>query len=392
MKTKFLASTVMMAALFLIGCTSGPEKAMNKAAEAIEKKDPKAFAEVVQLEMAGAFHQAFRFRGKIKPEKTFTGEPTTNIAAAVIRVASQQDRSWGENMSQLIATGKILVLMGKGHYESYPWNPASLRSASIKEAEGGAIAVVDLPNGLRRWFCLVEKDDSWKIFAVAPDEELATYSVSKEVGSHLNASIAGFKAQEEDKRKKQIAKYKAYDAHLENVAAYKAEVEKEYVRLKSIQQKKLKSLEVRNLKTHVEQNKRGSGVYYDLFIKADIFNGLPHQVKRASFDLVLVKDPNNKEELGSINLAYRDKISPQNTLKKKWHVNLGKTRKDIFDKLKSGEYQIAIVPYKIRTTEESISSHVSRATIEGRLLSERPRAMMMFKPTGYDKWKAEQES
>lgn len=171
------------ALVILAACTtSGPQKALDEMAAALEKKDGAAFLAKMDLK-AYTDNQVKTFVGKsdilsglnelgqqFGLSEIFGGGNLDSLVGNVLDVEGKIR----EEFRTGVDTGSLPAQCAKATNPDCPWTPAALRSAAVTElGPDAAIASVTTAANIKSWLVLRRTGQNWLVTGRAPLESEA---------------------------------------------------------------------------------------------------------------------------------------------------------------------------------------------------------------------------
>ena len=196
-----LACCALMA-LVLLGCdgASGPQKALNNLAKALDDNDSKAFLAGMDMKAYAENHirnmaaddPALRALGSLG--RLFRLGNVDQLLAGALDMQAQMEADFTRGVS----TGELMARCRTDETPECPWVPEALRDAKIVEVGAeAAIAKITTPARLTSWLALRKQGERWLVVGRAALEQTA----------RQYALAAG--AQEQDKAQEQGQQEKA---------------------------------------------------------------------------------------------------------------------------------------------------------------------------------------
>ena len=175
---KSLAFCVLLFAIFLGGCQSGTpqQKLLDKAASALDGKNPAEFLDCIDLS-AYAANQVRNLTnndavlGTLNKWSNQLGVGRLdNIIDNVMDVGGKIR----QELTEGVASGQIMAQCARALTPDCPWSPSALKNAKIVDlSQDAAIAQVTTPANITSWLAMRKIDGAWKIVGRAPMESAA---------------------------------------------------------------------------------------------------------------------------------------------------------------------------------------------------------------------------
>jgi hypothetical protein len=363
--------------LITAGCSSGPEKAINTAANALKNKDSEAFSSAVDIK---SYLEISLTEQKEAYRKAMGSILGSNAASQAMQFADSllpqnQINAAVNNFKQTIETGQLSILCQQSKTPDCPWVYESLEKAEVKEiGSNSAIASVDTPNGLRQWLSVRKYNDGWKIMAVSSSQNDAKYKASDERFSAIQEAI-------EKKKEKLIQTYKMYKIESDE---FNKEVEK---RKKARDEKEAKTKAIyaniifSDVKISVEKGKPKfeNKEKYLYNISTLIENKNTGEVTNYEIKTIL-KQGDIIVDSFSFNAGYNDELLPHQKYLKKWKIWSNSLTPEAAQKINDGTYSAVM--------------SIEGLWMDGRLVDNLDTEPYMFgptKPNGYDEWAQSQK-
>ena len=164
-------------AAFLVGCTAtGPQKALDDLAQAMDKNNGQAFLAGIDMDAYAANYVS---------NMTNNDEALSSINAIgqmfglgnlddLIGSIVDMRKRLSDQFNREIATGELMAKCRQADTPNCPWVPQSLRDARIVEiGQDAAIAQVTTPARLTSWLALRKIDGKWLVVGQAAMESTA---------------------------------------------------------------------------------------------------------------------------------------------------------------------------------------------------------------------------
>lgn len=178
---------IVMMILILGACSaSGPEKALDKLATALEKNDNAAF--LAGIDMAA-------FTDNYLRDLTSSDEALSSLNALgnmlglgsldqlINSVVDMRERL-RQQFERGVASGELMARCRTTDKPDCPWVPQSLRDATVVEIDANAaIAKVTTPTRLTSWLALRKFGNDWKVVGMAILESAARSMAQKAAGT-----------------------------------------------------------------------------------------------------------------------------------------------------------------------------------------------------------------
>lgn len=194
------------AALLLLACTaSGPQKALNDLAEAMEKNNSQAFLAGIDMNDYAANYIRSMTDGSEAVNTLNTlgkmfglgnlNELIGNFDELFGNIVDMRKRISGQ-FNRGVASGELMAQCRQADTPDCPWVPQSLRNARIVEiGQNAAIAQVTTPARLTSWLALRNIDGKWLVVGQAVMEatarEFATGANKTRQGGQTGAPATG---------------------------------------------------------------------------------------------------------------------------------------------------------------------------------------------------------
>lgn len=164
-------SALFFLCAFLLSCSStGPKSALDHLATALENNNPSAFIGQFDMQAYAKNEIANMTRNDnalnvINSFGKLLGLGNVDdLISSIVDVKSQLDA----NFTRQVVSGELVAQCRVATTPDCPWEPASLRSASVIEINPqAAIAKVTTPARLTSWICLHKIDDKWLVVGKA---------------------------------------------------------------------------------------------------------------------------------------------------------------------------------------------------------------------------------
>lgn len=378
---------------FAMGCSSGPEKAINAAAEAIKNKDPEAFEKAVDIKTYFEISQSEQMAAQKQAMSAILGSAFANksMKYANSMLPPQTVDKAVKDFKEIISTGQITLMCQQSKKPDCPWLAESLEKAATQETgSNSAVASVDTPNGLRQWLAIRKYEDAWKIMGVTSTEERAKYLASdKRIADIQKAKEeAERKAKEEaarrerERERRQIAIYKNYEKQLEDYSVLKEKAEATRNKSNELASKIIFTDFKANATT---KGNHGEGIVLEM--RASIKNT---NEKRASNYTIKFNVLDGDNSVHSFSYRHhRAELPPHQKLNKSWKFWIPEISSDKAQYINQGKYRIVpSVIYAIIGRGELKISDNDRDLLDWTTLS--LLRNIPQKPKGYDEWKSQQ--
>lgn len=168
---------LICSALVLAGCTtSGPQKALDNLADALEENNPQAF--LAQIDMQAYAASSMRsltagneIAGVLNSVTQSLGLGNLdNLIGSFVDMRAQIT----EQFTQGVASGEMMADCRVATSPSCPWVPDSLRGAQIIQiSSDAAVARVTTPARITSWLALRKIGEKWLITGKAVLEKTA---------------------------------------------------------------------------------------------------------------------------------------------------------------------------------------------------------------------------
>lgn len=164
-------------AFMLLGCNeSGPQKALNQTAKALDEHNAQAF--LAQLDM-GAYADNY-IRSLAGSDQTLNSLNALgqmfgignldNLIGSIVDMKARLS----EQFNRGVASGEMMAECRTSTTADCPWVPQSLREAQVVELSStAAIAKVTTPERLVCWIALRKSGEAWRIVGQAVMEDRA---------------------------------------------------------------------------------------------------------------------------------------------------------------------------------------------------------------------------
>lgn len=172
---KYVSVCVLLAAMLLGGCQSGTpkQKLLDRAASALDKKNPAEFLDCIELS-AYAANQVRNMTNNDAVLDTLNKWGNQlgvggldNIIGNVMDVSGKIR----QELTEGVASGQIMAQCARVLTPDCPWSPSALKKAKIVDlGKDAAIAQVTTPANITSWLALRKIDGAWKIVGRAPME------------------------------------------------------------------------------------------------------------------------------------------------------------------------------------------------------------------------------
>lgn len=171
-------------ALPLLACmATGPEKALNTLANALETKDSALFL----AQMDGRQYAATEIRTKTAQSRGLSALDSVgrqlglggveDVLGSIVDMEADVRRTFTRGVD----TGELEAQCRVRTTADCPWVAASLRAASITEINAtAAVARVTTPAGITSWLALNKRGEQWLITGKAPSEALARAAATRQ--------------------------------------------------------------------------------------------------------------------------------------------------------------------------------------------------------------------
>jgi hypothetical protein len=164
--------------LLLAACIgSDPGKTLHAVASSLERKDSAAFLAHMDTKRYAAAFMDNLTQGNpaLKALDNAAGKLFgVGVADVVNSMASVEEQLVGD-FKKRVPTGELVNECSQAASTGCPWEPASLRSAKIKElVPDAAVAHVTVPGNVATWIALAKIGGEWKVVGLSPREEFAT--------------------------------------------------------------------------------------------------------------------------------------------------------------------------------------------------------------------------
>ncbi len=163
--------------LLLAACvTSGPQKALDEVADAMEKNNGAAFLSHIDMQAFAANHiknltQNDNALSSINAIGQMFG--LGSLDDLIGNVINMQARLSTE-LNQGVSSGELMAECRKSDTPNCPWVPQSLRKARVVElGPNSAIAQVTTPTSLTSWLAMKKINNQWLIVGQAILESTA---------------------------------------------------------------------------------------------------------------------------------------------------------------------------------------------------------------------------
>lgn len=165
MYKKFLA--LGLGIICLIGCTSsGPQKALDSMAEAMEKNMPGQFLAEIDLPvyannyMKNLTSNDGALNSLNELSNLFGLGNIGNLINSFVDIQAKLKQEFERG----VASGELMAQCARADTPDCPWVPQSLRNAQIiKINDKAAIAKITTPAKLTSWLALQEKNNKWLV-------------------------------------------------------------------------------------------------------------------------------------------------------------------------------------------------------------------------------------
>lgn len=181
---KYMWKCVFCLLFFLAGCTaSGPQKALDEMASAMENNNPAAFMYHLNMKEFAANYTADLANtddalGALNSLGNLFGIGNLDeFIGSIINFQSQLEQRFERG----VASGELMIQCRKSETPDCPWVPQSLRDAKIIEIDqNAAIAKITTPAKLTSWLAMRKFGEQWKVVGNAVLESTARkYAVGK---------------------------------------------------------------------------------------------------------------------------------------------------------------------------------------------------------------------
>lgn len=159
--------TLGLGIICLIACTaSGPQKALDNMADAMEKNMPSQFLAHIDMP-AYANNYVKNLTGKdgvLNPLNELSNMFGLGNIDNLINSFVDIQNKFKQDFERGVSSGELMAQCRQATTPDCPWVPQSLRDAQIiKINDKAAIAKVTTPSKLTSWLALQEKDNKWLV-------------------------------------------------------------------------------------------------------------------------------------------------------------------------------------------------------------------------------------
>lgn len=169
---------VLGLAFLLAACqTSGPQKTLNAAAQALTEKNSQNFMAQIDMD-AFASHELVNlkqdnsllsFAGDLGALFGF-GNRMDQWLESAMDLKSQYTRTF----TRMVSSGELVAQCTRSQSPDCPWEPGALKKAKVVEIDDtAAVAQVTTPANMTSWLALRKEGDTWYIVGKAVLEEQA---------------------------------------------------------------------------------------------------------------------------------------------------------------------------------------------------------------------------
>lgn len=375
---------ILLLLLFLClasGCSSGPEKAVSIAAEALKNKDSEAFSTAVDiksyLEIAMTEEKAAYRRAMGSILGSNLAEQAMRFANNILPQAQINDAVKG--FKQTVDTGQISLLCQQSQNPDCPWVYESLRNAKVKEVgDNSAVASVDTPNGIRQWLAIRRYDDNWKIMAVCSTEGDAKYKASDERLAAIQNAVEKIKSI-------QIETYKQYEDRLNEHKNEQKRIENEKKEAIAKAQSILSNITFSDVKSSVTKEKKKYQNKDNFLFSMSTLVENKNDGKVSNYKIkVDLKVEDVIVDSFAFNPGNSSDLAAHQKYSKQWSIWVDSLTEDVANKVNDGSC-LAVPSIEIAWFDGQIINPdgVGFGVLNSALAP-------LMKPDGYDEWKQQQ--
>lgn len=172
----FLLVAALLAALLTACFASGPQKALNSLAEALNKNDSAAFLAQLDLKTFAAN----QIKNLTREDQALSSLDSLgrmlglggmdDLLGSVLNMENRLQSQYTRGVS----TGEMMAQCREARTPDCPWVPESLKQAQVTElSDTAAVAKVTTPAKMTSWLALRKKGDRWLVVGQAILESTA---------------------------------------------------------------------------------------------------------------------------------------------------------------------------------------------------------------------------
>lgn len=185
----FLLVAALLAALLTACFASGPQKALNSLAEALNKNDSAAFLAQLDLKTFAAN----QIKNLTREDQALSSLDSLgrmlglggmdDLLGSVLNMENRLQSQYTRGVS----TGEMMAQCREARTPDCPWVPESLKQAQVTElSDTAAVAKVTTPAKMTSWLALRKKGDRWLVVGQAILE-----STAKAYATDVSAPLTG---------------------------------------------------------------------------------------------------------------------------------------------------------------------------------------------------------
>lgn len=172
----FLLAAALLTALLAACFASGPQKALNKLADALNKNDSAAFLSQLDLKTFAAN----QIKNLTREDQALSSLDSLgrmlglggmdDLLGSVMNMEARLRKQYTRGVS----TGEMMVQCREAQSPDCPWAPEALKNAEVTElSDTAAVARVTTPARMTSWLALQKKGDTWLVVGQAVLESTA---------------------------------------------------------------------------------------------------------------------------------------------------------------------------------------------------------------------------
>lgn len=181
----FLLAAALLVALLAACFASGPQKTLNRLADALNKNDSAAFLSQLDLKLF-AVNQ---IKNLTREDKTLSSLDSLGRMLGLggmddlLGSVMDMERRLQKQYARGVSSGEMVAQCREAQSPDCPWTPEALKNAEITElSDTAAVAKVTTPARMTSWLALQKKGDAWLVVGQAVLESTArAYAQGKTV-------------------------------------------------------------------------------------------------------------------------------------------------------------------------------------------------------------------
>ncbi|WP_241159603.1 hypothetical protein [Desulfovibrio sp. ZJ200] len=172
----FLLAAALLVALLAACFASGPQKTLNKLAEALNKNDSAAFLSQLDVKMFAAN----QIKNLTREDQALSSLDSLGRMLGLggmddlLGSVMDMERRLQKQYVRGVSSGELMARCREAQSPDCPWTPEALQNAEITQlSDTAAVAKVTTPARMTSWLALQKRGDNWLVVGQAVLESTA---------------------------------------------------------------------------------------------------------------------------------------------------------------------------------------------------------------------------